>query len=51
MARRVLVRKLLARVLADKIRHGWYSREDALSIAGTILYDTPRTLLGMVPYR
>jgi glucuronate isomerase len=47
----ILVRKLLARVLADKIRHGWYTRDDALSIAGTILYDTPQTLLGMVPYR
>jgi glucuronate isomerase len=47
----LLVRKLLARILADKIEHGWYTREDALSIAGTILYDTPRTLLGMVPYQ
>jgi glucuronate isomerase len=47
----VLVRKLLARVLADKIRHGWYTRDDALSIAASIVYDTPRTLLGMVPYR
>jgi glucuronate isomerase len=47
----LLVRKLLAGVLADKIRQGWYTRDDGLAIARSIIYDTPRTLLGMVPYR
>ena len=47
----VLARKLLAGVLADKIEQGWYTRNDALSIAGTIVYDTPQALLGMVSYR
>jgi glucuronate isomerase len=47
----MLVRKLLARVLAEKIASGWYTREDALSIARTILYETPQSLLGMIPCR
>ena len=47
----MLVRKLLARVLAEKIAGGWYTREDALSIARTILYETPQSLLGMIPCR
>jgi hypothetical protein len=45
----LLVRKQLARVLADKIEQGQYSRDDALAIARAILYETPQTLLGMVP--
>jgi glucuronate isomerase len=45
----ILVRKQLARVLADRIDQGQYSREDALAIARSILYESPQTLLGMVP--
>jgi hypothetical protein len=48
-AKAVIVRKQLARVLAEKIEQGQYSREDALHIARTILYDSPQTLLGMEP--
>ncbi|MCR4412114.1 MAG: hypothetical protein NUV77_06775 [Thermoguttaceae bacterium] len=48
-AKAVLVRKQLARVLADKIEQGQYTEPDALSIARSILYETPQTLLGMVP--
>jgi glucuronate isomerase len=48
-AKAVLVRKQLAQVLAEKISQGQYSRDDALSIARAILYETPQTLLGMVP--
>jgi hypothetical protein len=44
-----LVRKQLARVLAEKISQKQYTRDDALSIAKSILYDTPQTLSGMVP--
>lgn len=45
----ILVRKQLARVLAEKIAQGQYTRDDALSIARAILFETPQTLLGMVP--
>lgn len=45
----LLVRKQLARVLAEKISQGQYTREEALSIANAILYETPQTLLGMIP--
>ncbi len=45
----IVVSQQLARVLALKIQCGQYTREDALSIARSILYDSPRTLLGMTP--
>ena len=45
-----LVQQQLARVLADKIDQGQYTHDDALSIAQALLYDSPQTLLGMVPY-
>jgi len=38
----LLVRKQMARVLADKIDSGQYSREDALAIARAILFETPQ---------
>ena len=44
-----MVRKQWPRVLAEKIRQGQYTRDDALAIAATILYETPQSLLGMVP--
>ena len=47
----LLVRKQLARVLADKIACGQYTLEDALAIARSILHDSPQTLLGMQPAR
>ncbi|HUT89051.1 MAG TPA: hypothetical protein VMY37_06130 [Thermoguttaceae bacterium] len=48
-AKAVLVRKQLARVLAEKISQGQHDRDEALSIARAILYETPQSLLGMVP--
>src|SRR5438093_3645925 len=48
-AKALIVRRQLARVLADKIEQGQYSRADALSIARAILFDAPQTLLGMSP--
>jgi len=48
-AKAVLVRKQLARVLAEKIEQGQYSRNDALAIARAILYESPQSLLGMIP--
>lgn len=44
-----LVQKQWARVLAEKIEQGQYSRDDALSIARSIFYESPQTLLGMKP--
>lgn len=44
-----LVRKQLARVLADAIGEGRFSREEALAFAGKILFESPQSLLGMTP--
>jgi len=41
-----LMRKCLARVLADHVAEGRYSRDEAMSIARDILLETPKTLLG-----
>ena len=41
--------KQIARVLAERILRGQYTRDEALSIARAILYETPQSLLGMVP--
>ncbi len=46
-AKAILVRKQLARVLADKIEQGQYSQEDAIAVARALLYESPKTLLGM----
>jgi hypothetical protein len=48
-AKAVLVRKQLARVLAEKVSQGQYDRDLALSVARAILHETPQKLLGMVP--
>ncbi|MBI3119438.1 MAG: hypothetical protein HYZ00_12160 [Candidatus Hydrogenedentes bacterium] len=44
-----VVRRCLARVLAQKIELGQYSREEALAIARSILYETPQSLNGFQP--
>ena len=46
----LLVRKQMARVLAEKIEQGQYSRDDAVGIAKSILFESPQTLLGMVAH-
>ena len=43
-----MAEKQLARVLAEKILQGQYTRDDAVGIARSILYESPQTLLGMV---
>lgn len=48
-AKSVIVRKLLARALAQKIEQGQYILDEALSIAREILFETPQTLNGMKP--
>jgi glucuronate isomerase len=45
----VLVRKVLARVLADKVLTGQYDKPQALGVAREILFETPHTLLGIEP--
>ena len=39
----------MARVLAEKIGQGQYSKEEALSVARAILFETPQALLGFKP--
>ena len=48
-AKSILVRKQMARVLADRIDAGQFTRDEALRIARAILFETPQELLGFVP--
>ena len=48
-AKVILVRRIMAQVLAEKIEQGQYSQGDALSIARAILYESPQSLLNMSP--
>ena len=48
-AKAVIVRKLLARVLAERIELGQLDEPAALEFARSILYESPRSLLGMSP--
>jgi hypothetical protein len=48
-AKAVMVRKMLSRVLADKITHGQYDKPAALAVAREILFEAPRRLMGMEP--
>jgi len=45
----LIVRRQLARVLADKIEQGQYSRTDAMAVTRAILFESPQSLLGMTP--
>ncbi len=48
-AKAVIVRKILARVLADRVEFGQLDDAMALEFARSILYDSPQTLLGINP--
>ena len=48
-AKTVMVRKQMARVLAEKVEQGQYSFDDVVTIAREILFQTPQTLAGMIP--
>ena len=50
-AKAVLVRKILARALAERIELGQFDAHGALDFAHAILYESPQSLLGMVPRR
>ncbi len=45
----LVVRQLLAAALAARVERGQYTRDDALSIARAILYESPQSLLGLTP--
>ncbi len=48
-AKLAIVRTVMARVLAERIDLGQFSRDDALVYARATLYDAPTTLLGFRP--
>jgi hypothetical protein len=48
-AKAIIVRKQMAQVLGEKVSQGQYSSNDAITIAREILFQTPRTLMGMIP--
>jgi glucuronate isomerase len=50
-AKSLIVRKQMARMFAEKIEQGQYTLDDALSIARSILFESPQTLLNMQPRR
>ena len=48
-AKAKMVRKQLAHVLAGKVEQGQYTNSDAIKIAREILFESPQSLLGMIP--
>jgi len=48
-AKSILVRKQLASVLAQRMEQGQYSQDEALAIARAVLFESPQSLLGLVP--
>jgi hypothetical protein len=48
-AKSVLVRKQLARVLAEKVDQAQYTCNEAIAVARQILYDSPQSLCRMTP--
>ncbi len=48
-AKAFLVRKILARVLAERIEIGQFDLHDALGFARATCFDSPQSLLGIVP--
>jgi hypothetical protein len=46
----LLVRKMMAKVLAGKILDGQYTKRDALEIAQAVLFKSPQEVLGMRAY-
>lgn len=48
-AKAAIIRMQMAQVLAEKVAQRQYDRDTALSIARALVYETPRTLLGIAP--
>jgi hypothetical protein len=49
-AKSTMVRRQLAHVLADRVNQGQYGLDDAVSIARSILWETPSELNGISPW-
>ncbi len=47
----LLVRKVMAQVLEERVASGQYTQEDAVGIAREICFETPKTLLGINPQK
>jgi hypothetical protein len=50
-AKAILVRKVLSRVLAERVEIGQFDTTTALDFARAIFYESPQSLLGIVPRR
>ncbi len=48
-AKLFIVRKQMARVLAERIAEGQFTRDEALAVAKMILFESPQSLLGIKP--
>lgn len=48
-AKAILVRRQMAEVLGQRIRQRQFTRDEALSVARAILFESPQSLLGMSP--
>jgi hypothetical protein len=48
-AKAVLIRRILADVLAEKVCQGQYTRQQAVDVARATLFDAPLSLLGLQP--
>jgi hypothetical protein len=48
-AKAVIVRKVMARVLAGFVGRGQFTADEAVSVARAVFFETPQTLLGFVP--
>jgi len=48
-AKAMIVRKQLASVLNAKIKQGQFTRQEALGVARSVLFESPQSLLGMIP--
>ena len=46
-AKAMMVRRQLAEVLARRVKRGQYTQDEALAVAGAILYEAPQWALGM----
>lgn len=48
-AKVIIVRQQMAQVLAQRVRQGQYTVDEALAVARAILWETPQSLVGMTP--
>jgi hypothetical protein len=46
-AKSMMVRRMMAETLAPRVERGQYTEEEALAVAGAVLYEAPQWALGM----